>query len=70
MVFFTLNFIFGMAVVGLILLVKTEEIKFKYFSVATIFLGIVSQVAAAVFKSHYAPLLVSQFFLGTFSGLF
>ncbi len=59
-----------MAVVGLILLVRTDEIQFKYFSITTIILGLVSLIVSFIYKTHYAPLLVSQFLLGTFSGLF
>jgi hypothetical protein len=70
MVFFTLNFISGMAVIGLILLLKTGEINFKYFSLAAGILGLLSLGSCMIFKEHYAPLLISQFFLGNFSGLY
>lgn len=59
-----------MALIGLILLVKSEEINFKYFSLITGTLGLISLGVSYFIKTHYFPLLISQLFLGTFSGLF
>jgi hypothetical protein len=59
MVFFTLNFIIGMAFIGLILLVKNEEINFKIFSIVAIILSLVSLITSMFIETHYAPLLIA-----------
>lgn len=70
MVYFTLNFILGMAIIGLILLMKTEDLNFRLFSIVTGVMSLLSLLITYNLKTHSAPLLVSQFCLGTFSGLF
>ena len=59
MVFFTLNFIMGMALIGLILLLKTDDFNFKLFSISAGTLGLLSLLITIYLKTHYAPLLGS-----------